>query len=109
MGGGGARAAPDQRNGYRPVDLATVRPSRDLSLLANEFEPTLPGAFRFLSRGLGTRQTSRPDALSTIVFQPDYIRELIDVGEEDARSQLPGLETVLGPAAAPTNGAGLRG
>lgn len=91
------RLPPEARNGYRPVDLATLRPSRDLSLLANDFEPRLPMAFRFLTRGLGTRQTERPDALSIVLFQPDYLRQLMATGERDAQDQLPQLRSLLGP------------
>ena len=96
---------PESRNGYRPVDLATIRPSRDLSLVANDFEPRLPASFRFLTRGLGTRQTERPDAVSIVLFQADYIQELIATGEGDADRLLTDLEPVLGPL----NGADDRG
>ena len=37
---------PDQRRGYRMVDLAVIRPSQDLGKLAAEFEPQLPRTFR---------------------------------------------------------------
>ena len=75
------------RNGLRPVRLLVLRPSVDLGRLANEFEPSLPKAFRFLTRGLGTRQTTSPDLLSLVLFQPDYVARLIELGEADARAQ----------------------
>jgi NTE family protein len=75
------------RNGLRPVRLLVLRPSVDLGRLANEFEPNLPKAFRFLTRGLGTRQTTSPDLLSLVLFQPDYVARLIELGEADARAQ----------------------
>jgi len=75
------------RNGLRPVRLLVLRPSVDLGRLANEFEPNLPKAFRFLTRGLGTRQTTSPDLLSLMLFQPDYMARLIELGEADARAQ----------------------
>ena len=46
----------DKRNGMRCVDIFVLRPSRDLGMMARRFEPRLPKAFRFLTRGLGTRQ-----------------------------------------------------
>jgi NTE family protein len=76
-----------ERAGLRPVELMTLRPSMDLGRLANEFEPQLPGGFRFLTRGLGTRATNSPDLLSLILFQPDYLRRLIDIGEADAEAR----------------------
>ena len=61
-----------------------LRPSRDLGRLAREYEPRLPGAFRFMTRGLGTRETESADALSLIMFQEDYLNRLIEIGYEDA-------------------------
>ena len=59
----------------------------DLGRLANEFEPQLPKTFRFLMRGLGTKQTESPDFLSLLLFQPDYLKRLIEIGEADAEAQ----------------------
>ena len=46
----------DERNQMRPVKLLVVRPSRDLGRLVAEYEPRLPTAFKFMTRGLGTRE-----------------------------------------------------
>lgn len=70
-------------HGMRPLRLLILRPSVDLGQLAQEFEPRLPHGFRFLSRGLGTRQTTSPDLLSFVLFQPDYLRALLEIGERD--------------------------
>lgn len=74
----------EHRDGMRVVELLVQRPSRDLGRLARYYEPRLPSTFRFLSRGWGTRQTASPDILSMLMFQPDYIRRLIELGETDA-------------------------
>ena len=87
----------EERGGMRPVRLLTVRPSVDLARLANRYEPQLPKAFRFLTRGLGTRQIEAPDFLSMIMFQPDYLAELIRVGEEDAEAREGELAALLEP------------
>ncbi len=47
-----------------------LRPFHDLGSLAGQYEPLLPRGFRFLTRSLGTRETSRPDFLSLLMFQP---------------------------------------
>ena len=88
---------PEERGGMRPVRLLTVRPSVDLARLANRYEPQLPKAFRFLTRSLGTRQIEAPDFLSMIMFQPDYLAELIRVGEEDAETREGELAALLEP------------
>jgi NTE family protein len=71
-----------------------LRPSRDLGKLANEYEARLPRAFRFLTRGLGTREMRSNDLLSLLMFQPDYLSRLIELGEADAearREEIAGL------------------
>ena len=81
------RLPAGQLNGLRRVDMLVLRPSRDLGRLAGEYEPRLPGMFRFLTRGLGTKKTESPDLLSLVMFQEDYLRRLIALGEEDADRQ----------------------
>ena len=87
---------PDnKRLGLRHIDLFVVRPSQDLGRLANAYEAQLPKAFRFLTRGLGTRETRSNDMLSLVMFQPDYVQHLIDMGEKDALARLPELQAFL--------------
>lgn len=87
-----------ERQGMRSVQLKVVRPSRDLGQLAAQFEADLPRGFRFLTRGLGTRETRSSDALSLILFQPDYLKALIELGEQDAEAQADELgEFLLDP------------
>ena len=83
---------PEERAGMRPVRFLKVRPSQDLGSLAAKFEPQLPRAFRFMTRGLGTQEQRSPDVLSMLMFQPDYLGELIDMGERDAETISPQLE-----------------
>lgn len=85
-------AAPD---GLRRVEVLVLRPSVDLGRLAAEFEPRLPRAFRWATRGLGTRDTESPDALSLIMFQADYTRRLIELGETDAESRRDVIDAFL--------------
>ena len=100
---------PDKRQGMRHVRLLTLRPSVDLGRLAGKFEPQLPRAIRYMTRGLGTRHTESPDFLSLIMFQPDYLSELMRVGEADAEARESELAELLEPADAPaTAGAGQR-
>jgi NTE family protein len=86
---------PGQRQGMAPVEVVALRPSVDLGSLAGEYEPKLPGFFRFLTRSLGTRETASPDFLSLLMFQPDYLRRLIDIGEADAEARGDELEALL--------------
>ena len=78
---------PEARQGLRPVDIVLVRPSQDLGKLASEYEPSLPSSFRYLARSAGARDTRSPDLLSFLLFQPDYIKRLMEIGEADGERQ----------------------
>ena len=86
---------PEQLAEFRAIRLVVLRPSRDLGKLANEYEARLPGAFRFMTRGLGTRETRSNDLLSLLMFQPDYLTRLIDLGEADAEARRDEIEALL--------------
>ena len=81
--------------GMRPVRLLQLRPSRDVGRLVNEYEPRLPRSFRFMTRGLGTRETRSNDVLSLLMFQGDYLSRLIELGASDAEARHDEIETFL--------------
>lgn len=91
-------AHPNPREtGLNPVKLLLVRPSLDLGVIANDFESELPPTFRFVTRGLGTRETRRADMLATLMFQPGYIREMIAIGEKDGEKRRDEISEFLEP------------
>ncbi|MGH8584526.1 MAG: patatin-like phospholipase family protein [Gammaproteobacteria bacterium] len=83
------------RGGLRPVKLLLLRPSRDLGRLAGDYEAALPRAFRFMTRGLGTQETRSNDILSLLMFQPDYLQHLIELGYEDAEARRDEIDALL--------------
>jgi NTE family protein len=89
------RLPPEATAPFQPVRLLTLRPSRDLGRMASQYEPQLPRIFRFLTRSLGTRRTESPDFISLILFQPDYLRALIELGEADAEARADEIERFL--------------
>jgi NTE family protein len=89
------RLPESARDGLRTIDLLMLRPSVDLGRLANAYEPDLPRAFRFLTRGLGTRETRSNDMLSLVMFQGDYVRRLMELGEADASARLDDIRAFL--------------
>ena len=95
--------AETSRNGVHRIELLLLRPSRDLGRLANDYEPRLPRGFRFLTRGLGTQETNSNDLLSLIMFQHDYLRELIDLGHSDARDRIDEILAFVGTNATGTS------
>jgi len=86
----------EKRRGLRPIQLLVARPSKDLGKLVAEFEPRLPRLFRHLTRSLGSRETSTPDVLSLLAFDPAYIAALIEVGETDAATHADDIRPRLG-------------
>ena len=92
---------PEKRRGLRVVDLVLIRPSQDIGRLAADYEVHLPRLFRHLLRSAGARQTSSPDLLSLLMFDPDYLKALMAIGEADAEARADDIDTVLKGAAAP--------
>jgi NTE family protein len=90
------RMPAQDRSGLRKVEIMVIRPSRDLGRLAGEFEAKLPTLFKYATRGLGTTETRSPDVLSYILFQPDYIRVLLEIGEADGEAAAGRMEEFMG-------------
>lgn len=79
----------------RPVDLLVLRPSQDLARLAAGCEACLPRGLRFFIRGLGAHETSRPALLSLLMFMPEYLQPLIQIGESDVEARLDEIAAFL--------------
>lgn len=86
---------PRDRGGLRPVDLVVLRPSEDIGRLAGKHEIHLPKGLRFLLRGLGTRETKSPDFLSMLMFEPEYLGRLLEIGEADATARMKEIRALL--------------
>ena len=89
---------PDERRDdlpYRPVDLLTLQPSRDIGRLAAEYEGRLPRTLRFFVRGLGSPATRNADFLSYFLFESAFISRLIELGMKDAAEEWPRIEAWL--------------
>ncbi len=71
----------------RRVELLVLRPSVDIAPLARKYEAELPGAFRFATRGLGTKEATRSELLATLMFSPGYIREIMAIGAQEAEAR----------------------
>jgi NTE family protein len=74
----------DKREGMRPISFLNIRPTQDLGALAKGYENRLPRLFRFMVRGLGTSEQKSPDVLSMLLFEPEYLNRLMDLGAADA-------------------------
>lgn len=81
---------PEQRDGsfgMRKIDIMTIRPSEDLGELAKHYSDSAPAIVRFLLRGLGSERGRSSDILSYLLFVPDFLEKLVELGYEDARAE----------------------
>src|ERR1044071_8988350 len=85
-----------ERTGLKPIDLLVLRPSPGLGKLAAKFEKHLPPSVKLFTRAMGARETESPDVLSMLIFEPNYTRTLIEIGEQDVQSRLDELRVFLG-------------
>ena len=90
------RRIPQQNWGnQRQVDVMVLRPQQDLGQIARESQPEMPGTFRFFAGGFGGRDEPTADALSMVNFEPGYIGQLIECGEQDTRERMDEIEAFL--------------
>ena len=90
---------PEEWGPLRRIDIRLIRPSQDLGVLANAYEPQLPAGFRYLTRSLGTKETETSDFLSMVMFQEDYLRRLIALGEADTEARIEEMRELVEGAA----------
>jgi NTE family protein len=90
------RRIPKQNWGdQRQVDVMVLRPRQDLGEIARQSQPQMPRAFRFFSGGFGGKNEPTADALSMVNFEPDYLGQLIDCGEQDTMARMDEVEAFL--------------
>jgi NTE family protein len=97
---------PDQRDGLKPIDLFVMRPSVDLGKLATEYEKYLPMNLKLLIRATGSHETESPDFVSMLMFEPNFTKQLIEIGERDVESRLGELRLFFAEEASPAQAVG---
>ena len=73
--------------GMRRIDVMVIRPSEDLGVLANQYSSKIPLLIRFLLRGIGSEQGDSNDMLSYLLFVPEFLTALVELGYNDARAE----------------------
>ena len=87
---------------YHPVQVLAIQPSLSLDELAHQHIGALPAATRNTLKGLGVLDTARASAGSTaalasyLLFEPDFVNALIELGERDAWARLEEMKSFLG-------------
>ena len=88
------------RAAMRPIDLFVLRPSQDIGKLAASYQDFLPRSMKLFTRSLGSQHTDSPDFISMLMFEPNYLRMLIDLGDKDVDFRVDELRTFFGHEAA---------
>jgi NTE family protein len=87
---------PHERDGLKPIDLLVLRPSKDLGKLAAHYEKFLPRKLKLLVRAMGAKETESLELVSLLLFEPGYMRALIDLGEADVDARVNEIQTFFG-------------
>ncbi len=76
----------------RPLRPLLIRPSVDLSQVAEEHQQDMPYLIHYFISSLGREAGSCSDLMSYLLFTSQYTRALIDIGYNDADRQIDEIE-----------------
>ena len=71
-----------RRSPWRPINTLYLRPSQDMSSMAQDHYQSMSTLLRYLLNILGAKSHSG-DLLSFLLFEKEYTRELLDLGYKD--------------------------
>ena len=80
----------------RTIDCLLITPSQDLGEIARRHRHELPRSLRALLGTMGANNSAGTQLLSYLLFERGYTRELIALGQSDARSRAEEIRTFLG-------------
>ena len=72
----------------RQVAPVVVSPSEDLALVAQRFAHRMPRLVRYVMEGLGTPDAQSADLMSYLLFDRQFMADLVELGRSDAHAML---------------------
>ncbi|UCX05226.1 patatin-like phospholipase family protein [Shewanella glacialimarina] len=72
----------------RTIDTLVIKPSEDLGMIAAKYYLEIPIAIRYLLKLFGIHQQSDSSIVSYLLFEKAYTSALIDLGYQDAMTQI---------------------
>ena len=87
---------PNAEQPLKVIDTLVITPSEDIRDLATKHKNEFPRSVKLLLRGVGGLHRSGSQLLSFLLFESGYCRDLIDLGEKDARAQADKLLAFIG-------------
>jgi NTE family protein len=89
------------QSGRRQIETLVITPSQDLSEIARRHQYELPRSLRAMLRTLGANNSAGTQLLSYLLFERGYTRELIALGQSDARARAAEIRKFLALEYAP--------
>ena len=71
---------------YTKVDYLWISPSKYIGEIAMKYEKAAPAGIRFIMSGLGS-EAERADLFSYLLFEKEYMQELVALGYDDGMAQ----------------------
>lgn len=93
----------NQSRPERHIDALVIAPSQDLSEIARRHRHALPRGLRALLRAMGANNSAGTQLLSYLLFERGYTRELIALGQHDARARATEIRKFLALEQAPSH------
>jgi NTE family protein len=87
--------------GRRQIETLVITPSQDLSEIARRHRFELPRSLRAVLRTMGASNSAGTQLLSYLLFERGYTRELIALGQSDARARAAEMRKFLALEYAP--------
>jgi len=85
----------NELNDSKRIECLVMTPSRDVNEIARRHAKELPRSLRALMRTMGASTPASTLLLSYLLFERGFTRELIDLGQEDARVRAQEIRSFL--------------